>query len=161
MLAVTLIFSEEEHRVTLVVILTLLCGSVNSPLSNQPGGKSQYPISKGGKHIRSEALSLPPLPRIPAALEMCAPSQHLRVCHSHARGAGPPLWPAGRRPPPLGAIVADSQTPIIRTFKVSFCSRLLVPPSLACSSPLFFHPHWAFKSSPQNFLLLFLERQLM
>lgn len=45
----------------LVVILTLLCGSVNSPLSNQPGGKSQYPISRGGKHIRSCVLSHLPL----------------------------------------------------------------------------------------------------
>lgn len=35
----------------LVVILTRLCGSVNSPLSNRPGGKSQYPISRGGKHM--------------------------------------------------------------------------------------------------------------
>lgn len=68
MLAVTVVFYEEEHRVTLVVILTRLCGSVNSPLSNQPGGKSQYPISRGGKHIRSCALSLPPLLRLTAAL---------------------------------------------------------------------------------------------
>ncbi|KAJ8794651.1 hypothetical protein J1605_003122 [Eschrichtius robustus] len=49
MLAVTVVFYEEEHRVTLVVILTPLCSSVNSPLSNQPGGKSQYPISRGDK----------------------------------------------------------------------------------------------------------------
>lgn len=68
MLAVTVVFSEEEHRVMLVVILTLLCGSVNSPLSNQPGGKSQYPISRGGKHIRSCVLSLPPLLCITTAL---------------------------------------------------------------------------------------------
>lgn len=68
MLAVTVVFYEEEHRVTLVVILTLLCGSVNSPLSNQPGGKSQYPISRGGKHIRSYVLSFPPLLCITAAL---------------------------------------------------------------------------------------------
>ncbi|ELK04901.1 DNA polymerase alpha catalytic subunit [Pteropus alecto] len=48
-LMVTVVFYEGEHQVTLVVILTLLCGSVNSPLSNQPGGKSQYPISRGDK----------------------------------------------------------------------------------------------------------------
>lgn len=68
MLLLTVVFYEEALPVMLLVILTLLCGSVNSPLSNQPGGKSQYPISKGGKHIRSYVLSLPPLLRITAAL---------------------------------------------------------------------------------------------
>lgn len=67
-MTVTVVFYSEEHRVMLVVILTLLCGSVNSPLSNQPGGKSQYPISKGGKHIRSCVLSHLPLLRITTVL---------------------------------------------------------------------------------------------
>lgn len=68
MLAVTVVFYEEASPVTLVVILTLLCGTVNSPLSNQPSEKSQYPISRGGKHIRSYVLSLPPLLCITTAL---------------------------------------------------------------------------------------------
>lgn len=81
-------FYEEEHQVTLVVILTLLCGSVNSPLSNQPGGKSQYPISRGGKHIRSRALSLPPLLRITAALSVRCPRGTCAVSFP-GRGACP------------------------------------------------------------------------
>ena len=78
---ITVVFYEEEHQVMLVVILTLLCGTINSPLSNQPGGKSQYPISRGGKHIGSCALSLPPLLRITAALSMHCPHWHMRLCH--------------------------------------------------------------------------------
>lgn len=138
MLAVTLVFYEEEHRVTLVVILTLLCGSVNSPLSNQPGGKSQYPISRGGKHIRSDALSLPPLLLILQLLK-CAPQSPQSapaLVSFTCPGAAAALACRERRPcsaPARGAIVVDSQTPIIRTFKVSFYSRLPMPPSLSLS----------------------------
>lgn len=158
-LMVTVVFYEGEHQVTLVVILTLLCGSVNSPLSNQPGGKSQYPISRGGKHIRSCGLSLPPLLSITAALSMPSPRQHMHLCHSHARGAGRGSGLPGVAAL-LGAIVVYSQTPIIRTFKVSFYGRLTCAPP-PCFSSRVFHPLWAFQSSLQNFLLLLFERQLM
>lgn len=97
MLAVTLVFYEEEHRVTLVVILTLLCGSVNSPLSNQPGGKSQYPISRGGKHIRSDALSLPPLLLILQLLK-CAPQSAPALVSFTCTGAAAALACWERRP---------------------------------------------------------------
>jgi hypothetical protein len=134
-LAVTVVFYEEEHWVTLVVILTLLCSSVNSPLSNQPGGKSQYPISRGGKHIRSYVLCLPPCSILPQLFKCALPSHQMHLCHSHARGL--PAWPAAlacREAATLvGAFVVYSQTPIIRTFKLSFYRC----PPLSLSSPLF------------------------